>query len=97
MKNLCKKISDLLRIVFGYGILIGLFAGGLSFFGYVVALIIGGDTATLICRVIYTDVFPIIVYGTTVMVLLGLLIMYLSGETALTVQKKRAAKRKEKV
>lgn len=96
MKNLCKKIADILRVVFGYGILLGLFAGGLTFFGFVAALVIGGDTATLICRVIYKDILPVIVYSSTSMVLMGLLIMYLSGETALTVQKKRAAKRKKK-
>ena len=44
MKNLCKKISDVLKTIFGYGIMISLFAGGLTFFGYVVALCIGGDS-----------------------------------------------------
>ena len=92
MKKICHKIADVLRTIFGYGILTGLFAGGLTFFGFVAALIIGGDTATLICRVIYKEIIPIIVYGTTVLVLLGLLIMYLSGETALTVHKKKAVK-----
>ena len=92
MKKICHKIADVLRTVFGYGILTSLFAGGLTFFGFVAALIIGGDTATLICRVLYKEIIPIIVYGTTVLVLLGLLIMYLSGETALTVHKKKAVK-----
>ena len=92
MKTLLHKIADILRTVFGYGILTGLFAGGLTFFGFVAALIIGGDTATLICRVIYKDIIPVIVYVTTIMVLLGLLIMYLSGQTALTVHKKKAVK-----
>ena len=92
MKKICHKIADVLRTVFGYGILTGLFAGGLTFFGFVAALIIGGDTATLICRILYKEIVPIIVYGTTVLVLLGLLIMYLSGETALTVHKKKAVK-----
>ena len=89
MKKILHKIADVLRIVFGYGILTGLFAGGLTFFGFIAALIIGGDTAALICHVIYKEIMPVIVYGTTIMVLLGLLIMYLSGETALTVQKKK--------
>ena len=96
MKKILHKIADVLRIIFGYGILTGLFAGGLTFFGFVAALIIGGDTATLICRVIYKEILPIIVYGTTIMVLLGLLIMYLSGETALTVGKKKSDKPKNK-
>lgn len=92
MKKICQKIAEILRVVFGYGILTALFAGGLTFFGFVAALIVGGDTATLICRFIYKEIIPVIVYGTTIMVLLGLLIMYLSGETALTAHKKKAVK-----
>lgn len=84
MKNICKKISDVCRIIFGYGILITLFAGGATFFGYLAALIIGGDTAAVICEVIYTKIVPVMIYVTTSTVLLGLVTMYLSGETALT-------------
>ena len=47
MKELCKKISKALKTVFGYGILVCLFAGGLTFFGYVAALVIGGETAAV--------------------------------------------------
>ena len=39
MKNFCSKLSDGLRTIFGYGIMISLFAGGLTFFGYAAALI----------------------------------------------------------
>ena len=46
MKETLKKISDVFKLIFGYGIMIVLFAGGLTFFGYVIALIIGGETAT---------------------------------------------------
>lgn len=94
MKKIMDKIIAVLRTVFGYGILIGLFAGGLTFFGFVAALLIGGDTGSLICRIIHKEIFPVIVYGTSVLVLLGLLVMYLSGETALTVQQKKAKSRK---
>ena len=40
MKETLKKISDVFKLIFGYGIMIVLFAGGLTFFGYVIALII---------------------------------------------------------
>lgn len=92
MKKIIKKITDILKIVFGYGVMLTLFAGGLTFFGYIAAMIIGGDTATQICQFIYKQFFPIIVNIASVMVLLGLLIMYLSGETALTATKKKKAK-----
>ena len=92
MKTIAEKIADLLRIIFGYGIAACLFAGGLTFFGFVAALIIGGDTATAICLFIKDTIFPVIIYTSTILVLMGLLIMYLRGETALTPDKKKNSK-----
>lgn len=97
MKKFCKKLSDILKIIFGYGIMITLFAGGLTFFGYVAALIIGGDVATTICTVIYKNIIPVIIYTSVVMVLLGLVAMYLAGEKALTPEKKHAKKHEGEV
>ena len=94
MKEICKKISQALRTVFGYGIMLCLFAGGLTFFGYLAALIIGGETATAICVFIYKTIIPVIIKTSTALVLLGLLVMYLNGELALTSDKKKAAKHK---
>lgn len=92
MKEFCKKLSAVLKTVFGYGIMIALFAGGLTFFGYAVALIIGGETAAVICAFLYKKVIPAIIYLSVAMVLLGLVAMYLNGETALTPEKKHAHK-----
>lgn len=94
MKNLFKKTVDILKIIFGYGIMITLFAGGFTFFGYLVALFVGGSTATAICCVIYEHIIPIIIYVSSIMILLGLLIMYLSGQTALTASKKKKSNQK---
>ena len=92
MKELCNKLSAKLRIVFVYGIMLCLFAGGLTFFGYLAALIIGGETAAAICVFIYKTVIPVIIKCSTVLVLLGLVVMYLNGEVALTAHKKKAIK-----
>lgn len=89
MKALCKKIANGLRMVFGYSIVLCLLCGVLSFFGYVAALCIGGDLAADICQFISKQAMPWVIRGTSVTVLLGLLIMYLSGETALTAKKKK--------
>lgn len=88
MKEKMKKISDKLKVVFGYGIMLTLFVGGLTFFGYLAALIIGGDTAVLICEFIYKKIIPVMIYTSTIMVLFGLLTMYLAGEKALTPSKR---------
>ena len=92
MKEFCKKLSDVLKLIFGYGIMISLFAGGLTFFGYVAALIVGGEAAALICAFIYKKIVPVIIYLSVSMVLLGLVAMYLGGEVALTAHKKKAVK-----
>ena len=89
MKNVLNKIAEFLRTVFGYGIVICLFAGGLSFFGYLAAIIIGGETATAICTFIYKTAFPIIIKTSTVLVLLGLLVMYLKGEKSLIMETRK--------
>ena len=92
MKDFCVKLSNILRTIFGYGIMISLFAGGLTFFGYLAAIIIGGDVATAICTVIYKNIIPVIIYLSVIMVLLGLVSMYLNGEKAPTPEKKEAKK-----
>ena len=89
MKETMKKISEVCKLIFGYGIMITLFAGGLTFFGYLAAMFIGGETATEICAFIYKKIFPIIIYAANVLVLFGLLSMYLGGEMALTTDKKK--------
>ena len=95
LKEICKKISAVISTVFGYGIMVVLFAGGLTFFGYLAALIIGGDVAAAICTVIYKQIIPVIIKCSTVLVLLGLLAMYLRGEVALTPGKKTARHKAE--
>ncbi|MBR2902770.1 MAG: hypothetical protein IKC38_06145 [Clostridia bacterium] len=91
MKEICKKISAVLKTIFGYGILVCLFAGGLTFFGYLLAMIVGGETAAAICNFIYKTITPYIIKISTIMVLLGLVAMYLNGETALTSDKKKTS------
>ena len=96
MKDKLKKISAVLKLVFGYGIMIVLFAGGLTFFGYLVALVIGGDAATAICTWIYKSVIPVMIYASTILILFGLVTMYIAGEKALTPEKKNAQHESEK-
>ena len=95
MRNVLNKIVNVLKFIFGWGVMLSLFAGGLTFFGYVAALCIGGGEGGIgaeICRVISKEITPVITYVATSCVLLGLVTMYLSGDKALTVGKKEASK-----
>ena len=96
MKEALKKISGVFKVIFGYGIMIVLFAGGLTFFGYLAALFIGGETATAICTWIYKTFVPIMIYTSTILILFGLLTMYLASEKALTPGKNSARHEGEK-
>ena len=66
------------------------------FIGYLAAIIIGGDTAAIMCSFMKTYVVPFITYLGTVMVLFGLILMYLSGEVALSASKKKKTNTGEK-
>lgn len=92
MKEKMKKISNVCKTIFGYGIMISLALGGLTFFGYLFALCVGGELATTICVFMYKKIIPVAIYMSTIMILLGLIAMYLAGEFALTAKKKETSK-----
>ena len=79
-----KKIANVLLTIFSVGILGVLFAGGLAAVGYVVALCIGGETATALCVWIYKTYFPWVIKLTSVFAGIGLIGMYFSKQKALT-------------
>ncbi|MBO5928930.1 MAG: hypothetical protein J6Q42_02805 [Clostridia bacterium] len=79
-----KRIANVLNIIFGIGTMLTLFLGGLTVLGYVVALFIGGETATEICAFIYKTFFPYLIRATSVFVGCGLIGMYLEKKKALT-------------
>ena len=86
VKKLEKPVS-VLKIIFGYIIMISLFVGGLTVLGYIVAFCAGGEAAAQICSFIKKIIIPIVTYMSTSAVLLGIIIMYMSGEVALSAKK----------
>lgn len=95
MKQFRTKLANTLSTVYGIGVMVALFAGGLSFFGYLVAFIIGGDTATDICVFIYKKIYPILFIFSSSVVLLGLIKMYVAGEKSMVPKNKHNKKTKE--
>ena len=84
-----KKGSQILYQLFGWGAYISIFAGAACFFGFVIALIIGGPALAVMIKGTF---FPIIIKLTSVSVALGLIGMYFGKEQALsmTADKKEA-------
>ena len=90
MKEMLNKISAVMKKIFGWGMLASVAVGALMFLGYVVALIIGGETAAQICDFLYNQLAPILIYATSALMIFGLVAMYLSGEIALSGKKKES-------
>ena len=53
-----KKISNILLTIFSVGVLGALFAGVLAFAGYLVAMVIGGERAVVLCTYIFKSGYP---------------------------------------
>ena len=89
MKTFRNKLATILAYIYATGIALALFAGALSFLGYVAAIIIGGETATQICVFIYKKVYPVLFYISSGSVLLGLVKMYVAGEKTMVPNQKK--------
>ena len=85
MNSSTKKIGEALRVFYGWGIMVMLFAGGLTSIGYLVAFCVEQKEASIICEFIYKGIFPRIIYLASIIVLIGLVSMYLCRESALSV------------
>lgn len=85
MKN---KLIRLLANLYGIGITASLLIGGLSFVGYLAAIIIGGQTAADICSFIYKKLYAALFYLCSASVFIGMMKMYIAGEKTMMLTKK---------
>ena len=81
-----KKIGKTLKFIYGWGILVVLFVGGMTSWGFFFAFCVDEKDAAIVCNFIYKEIFPYIIYSSSIVVLIGLLSMYLCGELALSVK-----------
>lgn len=80
MKRFCLKVSNVLKEVYSYGIIICLFGSSLTIIGFIVAFCIGGETASLICEFIYKKIFYYLILSSSFIILIGLVSIYFSGD-----------------
>ncbi|MBR0151234.1 MAG: hypothetical protein IJP89_07720 [Synergistaceae bacterium] len=72
-----KAVRKITGMIYGWGIMLALFVGGLSFLGYLWAIFAGGETAAAICAFIYKTLYPELVYWTSIVVLVGVIRTYI--------------------
>lgn len=87
-----EKITEILNTIFGWGVFLATIAGGLAFFGFLIAIIIGGANATALSVFIHKQYFPVIIRIASATILIGLIAMYFGKVEALslTADKKEA-------
>ena len=88
-----EKIGQIIKVIVGWGIYITLIAGGLTFFGFVIALIIGGGkdgTGHQMAVFIQGTLFPFIIRLASFTVFLGLIGMYVNKQRALSLMSDKA-------
>lgn len=84
-----KKAAQICENIFGWGVYLCLIAGGLAFFGFLVALAMGGgadSSAQALAVFIQKEYFPILIKCSAAAVGFGLLAMYLNKEDALSLK-----------
>lgn len=81
MKMKFEKISSVLKNIIGYLLTICLFAGGLGFFGFVIAFCLGGDSAAIICEWLSKTYYAYLIKLSTITTLACFILCYINGDT----------------
>ncbi len=84
-----EKIINFITRLWAVSSCILLFSGGITFFGYLAAIILGGDTGASIISFLYEKVFGVLIYVNSVFIVIGLVKVELSGEKMLTSSSKK--------
>ena len=79
------KVGKIFLRIFSIGVLLTLFAGGITILGFATALIIGGEMATNICVFIHKEYFPWVIRICSVSAAFGLIGMYINKTKALSI------------
>jgi hypothetical protein len=88
-----KKTGQIINIIVGWGIYLTLIAGGLTFFAFLLALLIGGGkdgTGQIIAVFLQKKFFPVVIRAASFTVILGLIGMYINKQQALSLKTDKA-------
>lgn len=90
-----ESIGKAIYTVFGWGIYVCLIAGGVSFFGFLASLVLGGDTGRDVAVFLQKQYFPVVIRFTSFFIILGLIGMYINKQQALSMAADKASADKD--
>lgn len=79
-------MNKILKRIFGLIVMTMVFMGGISIFGYIIALFLGTSQAEILCNFIQKTLYPYMIQITSVGIGLGLLLMYITRKKALSIK-----------
>ena len=86
-----EKIGHVIETLYGFGVIVCLLGGGILFFGFIYAFIVGqGGGSADICVYIHKTIFPKLIYLSNILIVMGLVKMYIVGEKTLTAGNRRS-------
>lgn len=74
------KVVDILKKIFGIVVFCTLMLGGLAAIGFVVAMFLGPEIGGGVAVFIKTQYFPLIIRMTSIIVLVGFMLLYLTDK-----------------
>lgn len=77
-------IGQAINAIFGWCVYFCLLAGGVAFFGFLLAMVIGGSSGEALAVWVGRQYFPVVIRITSFVIIFGLVGMYINREQALS-------------
>lgn len=90
-----KKITEVLSVIFGWGAFIAMTLGAASFLGFLLALMIGGESGQSLAIFLQDKYFPWVIRFSSFVVGSGLVAMYAGKEQALSLRAEKPSGTKQ--
>ena len=81
-----EKLYNVLTKIYGISMTVSFFAGFLPVIPFIVALFIGGETATAICTFLYKQYYVWVIALASAAIVVGLIAMYVGKKEGLSVK-----------
>lgn len=79
-----EKIYKLLNRIYGVTMFVAFFGGVLPLIPFIIAMIVGGKTGEMISTFLYNSYYPWVIALASIAVVIGLIAMYVSKQSALS-------------
>jgi len=88
-----EKIYNILKRIYGVGMMVAFLAGGIPIIPFVFAIIIGGDVGEGIANFLYKRYYPVVIVLAAIACLVGLVAVYIGKKHDFVIKKSHKAEK----